>query len=126
MRLREHPNDTILLICGSESESVGILTKLFDAGFGVVGPAPNATLALALAAQTTPTIAVVITQPTGKRCTVELADELKRTWGIPSWVRETVGCDRAVNDPFDWRAPTDQVARIRQRLALGEERALVA
>ncbi|MCC7268170.1 MAG: hypothetical protein IT546_12660, partial [Caulobacteraceae bacterium] len=62
----EDHSDTVLLVCSDEERSRDLLERLVEGGFGVVGPAPNAALALALAAQAAPTVALVARPPTGR------------------------------------------------------------
>lgn len=80
--------ETILLVCDCEQSSADILRKLHKAGISVVGPAANASMAMAIAAQTPPTIAVVATPPNGRRNAAEFAGDLLRTWGVQSWILE--------------------------------------
>lgn len=113
----EVSSDTILLVCGSEAVSVDILGKLYDNGINVVGPAANASYALAMAAQIFPTIALMASPPLGRRNAVQLAEELNRTWGIPSLVLERATGGEYADVAADWRAPTERVAHIRRALA---------
>lgn len=84
--MTEPRTDTILLVCGCEHGAADILDKLYGGGFSVVGPAPTAAMAMAMAAQTAPTIALVAGRPSGRRNAAELAGDLMRTWGVRSWI----------------------------------------
>lgn len=77
---------TVLLVCGCETHARNILQRLYEAGIGVIGPAPTAGHAMALAAQTAATVALVATAPSGRRNASEFARDLMATWGIRSWV----------------------------------------
>jgi hypothetical protein len=77
---------TVLLVCGCETHARNILQRLYEAGIGVIGPAPTAGHAMALAAQTAATVALVATPPSGRRNASEFARDLMATWGIRSWV----------------------------------------
>jgi hypothetical protein len=78
--------DTVLLVCNDRDESLPILERLFDNGFGVVGPVSTGAVAMAVAAQTYPTVAIIADAPTGRRTANELAGDLMATWGIRSLV----------------------------------------
>jgi hypothetical protein len=112
-------DETILLVCDCEMVTEEILSKLYDGGFSVIGPVPNASLALALAAQSSPTMALVATATTGRRSAVQLADDLMKTWGIRSWLLE----DALEGDKSDvWSVPDDRVAHIQRALEKGAPR----
>lgn len=80
---------TILIVCNDEDYSSNLIEKLHDAGARVVGPVPRANLALALAAQTSPDIAIMAHPLTGRRDAEELARELHDIWGVRSLVLDT-------------------------------------
>ncbi|MET3528032.1 hypothetical protein ABID41_003150 [Phenylobacterium koreense] len=77
-------SEAVLLICSNEAASVELLERLSTNGHGVVGPAADARMAPAMAAQHPVTIALVASPPTGRRGAVELAQALKRDWDIGS------------------------------------------
>ena len=80
------PMDTILLICRDEDYSVSLIGSLQDIGANVVGPVSDGDVALALAAQTSPNLAIVADDPTCARDAEGLAKELHDTWGVRSLV----------------------------------------
>lgn len=115
--LGDNRAETVLLVSGSDAASADILDRLFESDFNVVGPAPNAALALALAAQSPLTLALVATRPTGKRNAAELADELMRTWGVPSMILAAADGEGGGEGASSWRAPSERIAHIRDVLA---------
>jgi len=80
------PMDTILVICRDENYSVNLVGSLQDIGANVVGPVSDGDTALALAAQTSPNLAIVADDPTCSRNAEGLARELHETWGVRSLV----------------------------------------
>lgn len=80
---------TILIVCNDEDYSTNLIVKLQDAGANVVGPVSRANMALALAAQTSPDMAIVAHPLTGRRDAEDLARELHATWGVRSLVLDT-------------------------------------
>lgn len=113
----EHNTDTVLLVCSDEERSRDILERLVGDGFSVVGPAPNAALALALAAQSAPTIALVARPPTGRRGAAELAGALMSQWGIGSVVLdEALDVGLQIDDGASWAPRPGQRARLRRAL----------
>jgi hypothetical protein len=113
--MTERRNETILLVCDCEHSTTDILDKLYLGGFSVVGPVPNARMALLMAAQTVPTIAVVASPPNGRRNAAELANDLMRTWGIRSWVLERAEVAGTSPDAV-WAADDDRLGHIRRAL----------
>lgn len=112
----ENHSDTVLLVCGDEARAHEILGKLIDDGFGVVGPTPNARLALALAAQSVPTVAVVAHPPTGRRNARELARDLMANWGVGSLILADAH-PAEVDDLIDtWTPRPGQLERLRRTL----------
>ena len=109
--------ETVLLICSEESTSAELLSKLWGHGHGVVGPAENARMALAMAAQHPATIALVASAPTGRRSAVELAQALKRDWGIGSIILDNVEADEPRAQARDWAPRPSQAARVLEAIA---------
>jgi hypothetical protein len=103
--------ETVLLICSEESTSAELLGKLSGHGHGVVGPAENARMALAMAAQHLATIALVASAPTGRRSAVELAQALKRDWGIGSIILDDVEAGAGAQ-AHEWAPQPSQAARV--------------
>lgn len=110
----DDPIETILLICDDETRATRLMAALDAAGLNVVGPFTTAGLALAVTAQTGPTVAVLASQTTGRRSAEQLAQTLKDNWGVAS-----MALDETIEDAVEtavWRAPDEQVARIREAL----------
>jgi DNA-binding NarL/FixJ family response regulator len=78
--------DTVLIVSNDEVYSHSLIGELQDLGINVVGPVSRANMALALAAQTPPDLAIVAQPLTGRRDAEELARELHATWGVRSLV----------------------------------------
>lgn len=111
-------HDTILLVCDDADYAVEVLDRLYSGGYSVVGPVSTAAMALALTAQSSPTIAVVARPPTGIRKAPELADELMRTWGVTSLILDggfEIGAGESVGAPH-WSPRPGQVERLRLTL----------
>lgn len=116
--MTDHDKETILLVCDDEANAAAIMTTLYDADIRVVGPIQTARMALAMAAQTGPTLALLAGQPTGERKGPELARALMSTWGVRTMLLDPA--DHDAHQAFDWRAPDHQVARVRGALAQGQ------
>lgn len=112
--------DIVLLICNEEAQARRLLERLISGGVGVIGPIPTASLALALAAQAAPTVAVVAQPPAGKRSAKDLAECLMKTWGVRSFVLPQGGlpsdCDGLGQA---WSPKPEQLAQLRR--VLGKE-----
>lgn len=113
--------DTVLLICSDGASAATLRDRLFEEGFQVIGPASTAAMAMALAAQTLPTVAVIARPPTGRRNAAEAARDLMRTWGVGSVVLGDA-TDRLASPPPEsrWVARPSQVARLRRALTGAE------
>jgi hypothetical protein len=77
---------TILVVSNDEEYSNSLIRDLHDIGVNVVGPTSGSNVALALAAQTSPNLAIVADAPTDDRDAEALARELHETWGVRSVV----------------------------------------
>jgi len=108
--------DTVLLVCGCETNAPRILDRLYRAGYGVIGPVPTAGLALTLAAQTLPTIAVVASPPQGRRDASALGRELLETWGIRSWVFDGANSEPVEINQEPWMASRRRTKDLRRIL----------
>ncbi len=80
------PMDTILVVCRDADYSTDLIGSLQDIGANVVGPVSDGDTALALAAQTSPNLAIVADEPTCDRDAEDLARELHAIWGVRSLV----------------------------------------
>jgi hypothetical protein len=80
--------DTILVVCRDEDYSTNLICSLQEIGASVIGPVECDGTALALAAQTSPNLAILADAPTGDRDAEGLARELHETWGVRSLVLE--------------------------------------
>lgn len=109
--------ETVLLVCSEEAASAEILHKLWDGGHNVVGPAANARMALAMAAQHPATVALVASPPTGRRDAVELAQALKRDWGIGSIILKDAETGLSMGGEGEWAPRPNQVARVLQAIS---------
>lgn len=112
--MTDNHKETILLLCGDEIDAATIMTDLYNANIQVVGPIHTARMALALAAQAGPTLALLAGQPTGERKAAELAQVLMSTWGVRSMLLDPTEHD--AHETSHWRAPDHQVAPIRRAL----------
>jgi len=81
--MSEHAGLRTLLV--SQAEAAGeTLLALSEAGFEVVGPAPDAAVALTLAAQSHADVALIHVAVAGPREGHSLAQALREDWGVPS------------------------------------------
>lgn len=90
----------ILLVCGCAETAPALLGRLHDHGVDVIGPAPTAGLALALAAQTQPSMAIIAGAPTGRRNAEELGQALHESWGVRSWIYDEADGGRSAATPW--------------------------
>lgn len=100
--------ETILLVCDCDDRSADILGRLQAAGYAVIGPVQNAGTAMAVAAHTPPTLALIARPPNGRRNATEFAQDLMQTWGVRSWI-----LDHEADAASDWAAEDGRVAHIR-------------
>ncbi len=100
--------ETVLVVCSDGNYSSEIIQCLHAGGMNSVGPVSTAGLALALAGQTAPTIAIVASPPTGRRGGAELAARLLDTWGVRSWLMDQPHEDAAP----DWAPRREQMERL--------------
>jgi hypothetical protein len=85
--LAEHgPPQTVLVAGSPASRPERLIATLADLGHRVVGPAPTASLALAMAAQTPLDTAIVFRRLAGRRDGRRLARRLEETWGVRTMV----------------------------------------
>lgn len=103
--------ETVIVACGDEAVSARMVQRLSEAGFGVIGPASSARMALALAAQTPASMAVVTADLSDGRPGRDLARDLMSNWGVRSMVLEA-GSDIAA----DWMVASADAARLSRAL----------
>ena len=118
--METHKSEPILLVCADQVRSFDILKKLDDEGFSIVGSAPSAGIALALAAHSAPRVAILAGQTSGRRSAAELAAELTNTWGVECFV---LSVEEGAEHP-DHEEPASDIARaIGKALGLNRLRA---
>lgn len=113
----DNGNGTVLLICSDEQKSIRLMNQLFHDGFSVVGPATRASVALALAAQTAPSVAIVADRPNGRRGAAELGQALMENWGIRSLVLPGLSLNKAQGDRA-WMVGAGQLERFKNVLEM--------
>ena len=102
--------EAVLVVCDDGDYSSEIIQRLAAGGMNSLGPVSTAGMALALAGQMAPTVAIVAGAPTGRRGSAELASKLLETWGVRSWVIDQPLDSSA--SPDDWTPPPEQLARL--------------
>ncbi|WP_340645477.1 hypothetical protein [Phenylobacterium sp.] len=79
-------------------------------------------MALAIATHTQPTLAIIANPPTGRRGAVELAQTLKRDWGIKSWILDDAVSERDQSaGDLAWSAHPIQIESLRRVLGRPDE-----
>lgn len=106
-----HEQDRVIVVCGDQTVSAAMVQRLSEAGFGVIGPASSARMALALAAQAPAAMAVVTADLSDGRPGRDLAHDLMSNWGVRSMVLEA-GADA----PADWMVASADAARLSRAL----------
>lgn len=107
--------NTVVVACSAVESSQRIVEALSDNGFSVVGPVATASMALALAAQSPVTIAVVEAGLAGNGHA--LARQLMDNWGVPSVLFDEPDEAGAAHDQA-WRAEGDLASRVRRVLSI--------
>lgn len=107
-------SNTVVVACSRADSSQRIVEALSDQGFSVVGPVASAAMALALAAQSPLTMAVVEHDIAGDGH--DLARRLMDNWGVPSVVFDEP-LDPGAQDQA-WRAGGEMAARVRRALSI--------
>jgi hypothetical protein len=113
-------HDTVLLVCRDPLFAERTLRRFYQAGHPIVGPVSTAAMALALAAQAAPRVALVAQPLTGRRNTLDLARELMRQWGIRSLLLKDAlprGLDGA-REALTWRPSLAETRRLMDLLSL--------
>ena len=109
--------ETVLVICDDLNYSSEIIRRLSFEGMNSMGPVSTAGMALALTAQTKPTVAIVAGTPTGRRGGAELASKLLSDWGVHTWLVDAQGREASDVSAGDWAPPPEQMDRLRRALA---------
>lgn len=109
--------DTILVVCRDEDYSVNLIGSLQDIGANVVGPVSDGDLAMILAAQTSPNLAILADAPTCDRDAEGLARELHETWGVRSLVLDSA---QTVTGEPPWLPEAEELDRLIDTLAQAE------
>ena len=113
--------DTVLLVAAGGDDVLPILAKLFDHGYSVVGPVSTGAVAMAVAAHTFPTLALMVSPPAGRRTANEVARDLMTTWGIRSLVLDgALEPGAKVAPDVDWALRPGQAARLHSVLDDGD------
>ena len=102
--------ETVIVACGDEAVSARMVQRLSEAGFGVIGPASSARMALALAAQTPASMAIVTPELSDGRPGRDLARDLMTNWGVRSMVLE------AGSEIAEWTVASADAARLSRAL----------
>lgn len=113
--MQDTDKETVLLICGDAAKAARIMANLYEAQVSVIGPIQTAGVALAMTAQTSATLALLASEPTGQRTAPQLAKTLLDTWGVRSMLLDET--EHAAWGDVAWRAPDSQVSRIREVLS---------
>ena len=103
--------EMVIVVCGDQAVSATMVQRLSEAGFGVIGPATSARMALALAAQAPAHMAVVTADLSDGRPGRDLARDLMSNWGVRSMVLEA-GADA----PSEWTVAATDAARLSRAL----------
>ncbi|MDZ4372173.1 MAG: hypothetical protein U1C74_12215 [Phenylobacterium sp.] len=106
----------ILVVCNDEAYASDLIGKLHESGASVVGPVTRANMALALAAQSTPDMAIVTHPLTGRRDAEELARALHDTWGVRSLVLDEALSGAQASGEQPWLPTGDDLTRLRRVL----------
>lgn len=106
-----HDRETVIVVCGDNAVSATMVQRLSEAGFGVIGPASSARMALALAAQSPISMAVVTADLSDGRPGRDLARDLMSNWGVRSMVLEA-----GAEPPAEWTVATADAARLSRAL----------
>lgn len=107
---KAHDRETVIVVCGDNAVSATMVQRLSEAGFGVIGPASSARMALALAAQSPISMALVTADLSDGRPGRDLAHDLMSNWGVRSMVLEA-GAEVA-----EWTLASADAARLSRAL----------
>ncbi len=107
-------HDTVLLVCSDPVFATRALAGFFRAGYPIVGPVATASMALMLAAQTAPKVALMARPLTGRRNVRDLARDLLRNWGIRSLLLDEAvqGLRPLLAENAGWRTSPAETARL--------------
>jgi hypothetical protein len=121
MFMGDHGNEIVLLVCDDEKYSLELMDRLSDSGHRVLGPVTNAAMAMTIASQSLPTVALVASQSLDASGPA-LADGLMRQWGVRSLLLgreapEPEDFAEAAAEP-EWAAEPARRARLHRDLGL--------
>ena len=107
-------HDTVLLVCSDPEFADHALRGFFLAGYPVVGPVATAGMALTLAAQAAPKVALVARPLIGRRNARDLARALMQNWGIHSLVLDEAVPDAGLvsHETASWQPPPGETSRL--------------
>ncbi len=108
-------SNTVVVACSHGESSERIVAALSDHGFSVVGPVDSATMALALAAQSPLTMAVVEHGLAGHGH--DLARRLMDNWGVPTVLFDEP-TEAVPTENQTWRADGEIASRVRLALSI--------
>lgn len=86
LKLPEDEIQVVMVVGADGDEPQHLAASLTEMGHHVIGPVPTAGLALAHAAQTPITSAVIFRRLAGRRNGGQLAERLSESWGIPTLI----------------------------------------
>jgi hypothetical protein len=86
LRLPQGESQVVMVAGADGDEPEQMAAALTEMGHHVIGPVATASLALAHAAQTPISSAVVFRRLAGRRDGSQLAQRLNETWGIPTLI----------------------------------------
>lgn len=92
------PGDVVLVAAAEPATAAHMVDALEDEGHAVVGPVERAAEAVVLAGQAPVTRAIIYSVLAGRRSGRQLADELRRTFGIETLLIEHDGAARDGSD----------------------------
>ena len=120
--MHDMTSETVLVVCSDAKLADHLLDSLFQNGVNAVGPVDSARMAIAVATNAQPTLAVIANPPTGRRGAVELAQALERDWGIRSWILDDAVWERdRTSGDLAWSANPRQIEGLRRVLGRSDE-----
>lgn len=86
LKLPSDDSQVVMVVGADGDEPQHMAASLTDLGHHVIGPVPTAGLALAHAALTPISSAVIFRRLAGRRSGGQLAQQLSESWGIPTLI----------------------------------------